>query len=213
MTSRDVATTAVIIVAAGRGERFGGPKHAATIDGHSLWERSAAAFASLDLSVTIVGDVPGGIPGGTRRRDSVASGLATLGDVEWVLIHDAARPLVSRALILSVLERLHVGDVDAVIPAMPVSDTVKKVSGDRIINTLDRASLVTVQTPQGFRRDVLVEAHRVDPHEDVTDDAGLVERLGGTVVTVPGEATNLKVTYPEDLERARAIAAVADRRG
>jgi 2-C-methyl-D-erythritol 4-phosphate cytidylyltransferase len=133
--------------------------------------------------------------------------------VEWVLIHDAARPLVSRTLILSVLERLHAGDVDAVIPAIPVSDTVKKVSGDRIISTLDRSSLVTVQTPQGFRRDVLVEAHRVDPHEDVTDDAGLVERLGGTVVTVPGETTNLKVTYPEDLERARALAAAADSRG
>jgi 2-C-methyl-D-erythritol 4-phosphate cytidylyltransferase len=82
-----------------------------------------------------------------------------------------------------------------------------------IIETLDRSMLVTVQTPQGFRREILVEAHQIDPDDDVTDDAGLVERLGGTVVTVPGESANLKVTYPEDLERARAIAGVADRHG
>jgi 2-C-methyl-D-erythritol 4-phosphate cytidylyltransferase len=193
---------AVIIVAAGRGDRFGGPKHEVALDGLPLWRHSFDVFASLGHDIVVVGDVPGGIPGGRRRRDSVAAGLDAIPDVGFVLVHDAARPLVTTELTSSVTARLRVGDVDAVIPVLPVTDTVKRVDAGLVVETVDRSDLVTVQTPQGFRVETLRAAHRIDPAEDVTDDAGLVERLGGTVATVPGDPRNIKVTYPQDLDRA-----------
>jgi 2-C-methyl-D-erythritol 4-phosphate cytidylyltransferase len=156
-------------------------------------------------NVVVVGDVPGGVPGGTRRRDSVAAGLAALDDVDWVFVHDAARPLATVRLVDSLLEAMASGHADGVIPVVPVVDTLKRVDQETVVETVDRSHLVAVQTPQLFSADVLRAAHLVDADEGVTDDAGLVERLGGTVKTVVGDPGNIKITHPSDLDLARAI--------
>ncbi len=169
-------------------------------------------FTAAGISnVVVVGDVPGGIPGGSRRRDSVERGLDALpADVDCVLIHDAARPLVSVDLIQRLLDRMADGDVDGVIPALPLVDTVKRVDGETVIATVDRSALVSVQTPQAFRLSSLRNAHIAD-EADATDDASMVERNGGTVVQVMGDAKNLKITVPDDLVVARAhLSSVAD---
>jgi 2-C-methyl-D-erythritol 4-phosphate cytidylyltransferase/2-C-methyl-D-erythritol 2,4-cyclodiphosphate synthase len=160
--------------------------------------------------VIVVGDVPGGVPGGDRRRDSVAAGLTALPtDAEWVLVHDAARPLATPHLVVRILQRLHVGDVDAVVPVVAVRDTIKRAEGPIVRETVPREGLVAVQTPQGFRLSALREAQAASD-EDASDDAVLIERAGGRVATVPGEPANLKVTYPADLDLAAALLGVID---
>jgi 2-C-methyl-D-erythritol 4-phosphate cytidylyltransferase/2-C-methyl-D-erythritol 2,4-cyclodiphosphate synthase len=155
--------------------------------------------------VVVVGDVPDGVPGGARRRDSVAAGLAALeSGADWVLVHDAARPLATEELTRRVIERLLRGDVDGVVPVVPVRDTIKRIDGDAVVETLERASLAVAQTPQGFRMAALQAAQR-SGDGDASDEALLIEREGGRVVTVPGDPTNLKVTYPGDLAVVEAL--------
>ena len=205
--------TAAVIVAAGSGTRFGRPKHSALLADIELWQRSVDAFVVAGTDqIVVVGDVPGGLTGGPRRRDSVAIGLAAVvPDTDWVLIHDAARPLITAVLIARVMERSLVGDVDGVIPAIPVTDTIKRVDGESVLETVDRSTLVSVQTPQAFRLSVLREAHSAD-QTDATDDAAMVERQGGTVVQVMGDPMNFKITVPEDLVLASAyLRAATDR--
>lgn len=195
-----------VVVAAGSGDRFGEPKHAITIKGVPMWELARAALVDGGVDdVVVVGDVPGGVRGGARRQDSVAAGLAALGDVAWVLVHDAARPLADRDLVRRVIGRLLEGDVDGVVPVVPVRDTIKRVRGSKVVETIDRSDLASVQTPQGFRGDVLRKAHRTVTDE-VTDDARMVELIGGIVATVAGSPANVKVTYPADLALAEALA-------
>ena len=194
--------TWAVIVAGGSGTRYGRPKHALDLNGRQLWERCRDTFESIDAinGVLVVGDVPGGIPGGARRRDSVAAGLASVPtDTDWVLVHDAARPLVSVELVHRVLDAAMTTDADGVVPANPVTDTIKRVDGSSVVGPIDRSDIVTVQTPQAFRLRVLLHAHTLDPDDAVTDDAGLVERAGGAVVTVPGDAANIKITFKGDL--------------
>lgn len=141
------------------------------------------------------------VAGGPTRSASVRAGLAALpDDATYVLVHDAARPAASPELFASVRDALIAG-AQAVIPGLPVVDTIKQVedrAGQRVVaRTLDRATLVAVQTPQGFRVDRLREAHAAGG--EATDDAGLVEALGVEVVVVPGEASNAKLTDPADL--------------
>ena len=147
------------------------------------------------------------VPGGTERGDSVRAGLAAVPDgADVVLVHDGARPLVTRAVVDRVLEAA-VRGVGAVA-AVPVADTLKRVDESRgITGTLDRGGLWCAQTPQGFPRRLLVDAYRRAGEEGVaaTDDAALVERYGGRVVVVEGDARNLKVTRPEDLRIAEAL--------
>lgn len=196
-----------IVVAAGRGRRFGGPKALADLEGRALWEWAQAALDEAGAAgVVVVGPVPGGVAGGQTRRDSVAAGLAAVPPaVEHVLVHDAARPLATAGLAERVWARLQTGDVDAVVPVMPIADTVKRVSAAGTVeSTLPRDGLFVVQTPQGFSATTLRRAHATVPDE-VTDDAALVEALGIAVATVPGEATNLKITFPEDLTVAEAL--------
>lgn len=195
-----------IVVAAGSGERFGRPKALVELAGIPLWQRARDALVAGGCSeVVVVGDVPGGVPGGSRRRDSVAAGLAQAPPgTTHVLVHDAARPLASPDLVAAVIDRLRVGDVAAVVPAIAVRDTIKRVDGDRVVGTVDRSDLVVVQTPQGFEIAALRAAHAVDD-ADASDDALLVERAGGEVAVVAGEAENLKITYPGDLAVARAL--------
>jgi 2-C-methyl-D-erythritol 4-phosphate cytidylyltransferase len=151
------------------------------------------------------------VAGGASRTASVRAALAAVpADLDIVLVHDAARPLAPPELVESVAAAVRSG-ADAVVPALPIADTVKRVDDrDVVLDTVDRAALRTVQTPQGFRRAVLAEAH-ADASAEATDDAGLVERLGMTVRTVPGDERAMKITRPGDLVVAEALLA-ADRR-
>ena len=137
------------------------------------------------------------VGGGSSRAASVRAGLdAVPDDAEVVVVHDAARPLAGTELFQAVVRALVPG-VDAAIPGLPVTETVKEVAGDRVVGTLDRSRLVAVQTPQAFRAVGLRAAHRSG--REATDDAALVEAAGGTVVVVPGDPRNIKLTEPSDL--------------
>lgn len=195
-----------VVVAAGSGTRFGTPKHNALLNGVPLWQAARDALLAGGVShVVVVGDVPHGIPGGARRQDSVANGLAAIPDsADMILIHDAARPNGSPNLVRSVLRRLEEGDVDGVVPGLNVTDTIKQVDGEAVQRTLDRAALIAVQTPQGFRAEALRSAH-ASVATEVTDDAQMVEHNGGRVVIVPGELANTKVTFQGDLETLEEV--------
>lgn len=149
------------------------------------------------------------VRGGADRGDSVRRALDRVPEeTEVVLIHDGARPLVTRAIVDRTLRALASGDeaveaaVDGVVAGIPLADTLKRVSDDGVISaTMDRAGLWRAQTPQAFPRGVIVDAYRRAAEDGVaaTDDAALVERYGGRVTMVLGDARNLKVTRPEDL--------------
>jgi 2-C-methyl-D-erythritol 4-phosphate cytidylyltransferase len=147
------------------------------------------------------------VPGGAERQDSVAAGLAALPPgVDLVLVHDAARALVPIDVVEAVVSALRDGAA-AVVPVLPVSDTVKRVGiAGEVVATVPREDLRSVQTPQGFRRDVLAEAHRTAAGS-LTDDASLVEAAGVTVQTVLGSPEAFKVTTPFDLLVAEAVLA------
>jgi 2-C-methyl-D-erythritol 4-phosphate cytidylyltransferase len=140
--------------------------------------------------------------GGVRRRDSVANGLSHLGAPEWIIIHDAARPFATREMVLRGLEAARANG--AAVAAVPMADTVKRVRGGVVVETLDRDEIFRVQTPQVFRRDVLERALAFS-QEDVSDEATLVERTGGTVAVFQGSPINLKLTTPADLRLAAAM--------
>ncbi|RSS81994.1 2-C-methyl-D-erythritol 4-phosphate cytidylyltransferase [Streptomyces sp. WAC06614] len=155
------------------------------------------------------------VPGGDTRQESVRAGLEALPeDVTDVLVHDAARPLVPVDTVDAVVEAVRAG-APAVVPALPLADTVKEVEPGRpgepepVVATPERARLRAVQTPQGFDRATLVRAHETVAvnGEGATDDAGMVEKLGVTVVVVPGHEEAFKVTRPLDLVLAEAVLA------
>jgi 2-C-methyl-D-erythritol 4-phosphate cytidylyltransferase len=204
-------SVAAVVVAAGRGTRFGGEKQFLFIDGDTVAARSVSRAREVSNLVVLV--VPEGysgtgegadvvVAGGDSRAASVRNGLAHCGDADIVIVHDAARPNASGDLFRAIVRTIKEG-ADAVVPGLPVADTVKRVTLDGtktvVAETLNREDLVAVQTPQGFRRDVLERAHATS--DVATDDAGLVEAIGGLVVVIPGEATNLKITHPSDLDR------------
>jgi len=140
------------------------------------------------------------VAGGDQRSDSVRRGLAAIPpDCDIVVVHDGARPLASPALFEAVIEAVLAG-ADGAIPGLPLTDTIKRVDEGRVVATIDRDELVAVQTPQAFRADILRDAHEGDPQ--ASDDAALVEDVGGLVVVVPGEPGNLKITSPGDLAQA-----------
>jgi 2-C-methyl-D-erythritol 4-phosphate cytidylyltransferase len=144
------------------------------------------------------------VVGGETRAESVRAGLAALPEAAAVIVvHDAARPLATGALFASVVAAVRSGGAQGAIPVLPVSDTLKQVVGTTVKQSVDREGLVTVQTPQAFVAETLREAHRNGG--EATDDAGLLEDLGVTVVTVEGEPRNLKLTHPEDLLLAEAM--------
>jgi 2-C-methyl-D-erythritol 4-phosphate cytidylyltransferase len=207
-----------VIAAAGSGERLGagGPKAFVELAGRPLLDWSLDAFSSAKSIAEVVVAVPPGqegsvaergvvaVAGGAHRSESVANALELCGG-EIVVVHDAARPLATPALIDAVVERL-ASDQDAagVIAAAPVTDTIKQ-TGDagEVERTLDRAGLWAVQTPQAFRADALREAlSDPDSIPDATDDAMLVERRGGRVLIHSAPPENLKVTSPLDLSLA-----------
>ena len=195
-----------LLLAAGRGTRFGRQKHDVKLGGVPIWQQSEGALLDGGVDrLVVVGDLDGAVPGGDRRRDSVAAGLRVISDdVGFVLIHDAARPLVTAKLVRAVIDRLLIGDVAGVVPVVPVRDTIKRVAGEFVVETVDRTDLVAVQTPQGFDLEVLRAAH-AGADGDATDDASMVEKIGGTIAIIDGDPANLKVTYPEDLAVAEAL--------
>jgi 2-C-methyl-D-erythritol 4-phosphate cytidylyltransferase len=215
--------TIAVIVAAGRGERLGAdrPKALVELAGRPLVQWSIDTLAGVDGVERIVLALPAGtlappgvtaVDGGAVRSDSVrralrAAGPGNPGDA--VIVHDAARPLVTRTLVERVLAALlEDQSADAAIAAVPVTDTIKRVEGaDVVAETLDRSELWAVQTPQVFRRAALERA--LDVPEEVlaqaTDDAWLVERAGGKVIVVRASEENLKVTAPLDLALAELL--------
>jgi 2-C-methyl-D-erythritol 4-phosphate cytidylyltransferase len=198
-----------IVVAAGSGSRYGGPKQLELLDGRRLVDlaveqpRHVADGVVLVVPPDGVDDawpaVDAVVPGGASRSDSVRAGLAAVpASAEVVLVHDAARPGAPRALFDDVLAAVRAG-ADATVPGLPVADTLRHVDGE----VVDRDRVVAVQTPQAFRAAVLRAAHEGAPQ--ATDDATLVERAGGRVVVVPGSPRAMKVTTREDLRVLEAL--------
>jgi 2-C-methyl-D-erythritol 4-phosphate cytidylyltransferase len=190
-----------IVVAAGAGRRFGKAKQFEALSGQRVLDWSIAAARSVCDQVVIVLPPdqmePGAQPGGDTRSASVRAGLAAVPDsAEIVIVHDAARPLAGPEVFARVLAAVRAG-ADAAVPVVPVADTIKRVQGNRVAATLDRQTLVAVQTPQAFRADALRRAHASQP--EASDDAALVEAGGGMVVTVAGDRRNFKLTDPDDL--------------
>ncbi len=204
-------SVAAVVVAAGQGQRFGGAKQFATLGAETVAAMSVRAARSVaDLVVLVVPEGYAGagegadlvVTGGSTRAASVRAGLGECADADVIVVHDAARPLASPALFERVVAALAHG-ADGAVPALEVTDTVKRVEREGeslvVVATLERSELVTVQTPQAFRREALVAAHA--GRNDATDDAALVEAAGGRVVAVTGEERNLKITGPEDVAR------------
>jgi 2-C-methyl-D-erythritol 4-phosphate cytidylyltransferase len=210
-----------VIAAAGSGERLGagGPKAFVELAGRPLLDWSLDAFREAGfIKEIVVATPPGeegavaergvlGVAGGQHRSGSVANALELAGE-EIVVVHDAARPLVTPKLINAVVDRLASDEeVAGVIAAAPVTDTIKQASGEGVVErTLDRTGLWAVQTPQAFRADALREAlSDPDSLPEATDDAMLVERRGGRVLIHEAPADNLKVTTPLDLRVAELL--------
>ncbi len=196
------------------------PKAFVHVAGATLLEHAVGRFARHSRVDTIVVVAPAAqldtaadlvdhqvVAGGATRRDSVAAGLrAAGGHTAFVLVHDVARPFVPAHVIDTVLDALHDG-ADAVVPVVGIHDTVRRLDATGALDGLvDRSTLAAIQTPQGFRRDVLERAHRDGAHLDVTDDAALVEALGLRVVAARGSDESFKITTPADLARAEAVA-------
>lgn len=209
-----------IVVAGGSGQRFGQMKQFAALDGRPVLAWSVAACRPSSNGVVLVlphgaehGDLHGAdvvVSGGPTRAASVRCGLAAVpAEADVIVVHDAARPLASPALFATVVEAVTEAKADGAVPGLPPSDTIKTVdAAGHVIATPDRTSLVAVQTPQAFRADILRRAHDdADATTHATDDAMVVEALGGVVQVVPGEPGNLKITAPEDLATAERLLA------
>lgn len=207
-------SVAAVVVAGGQGRRFGGPKQFAPLGEGSVSAQSVRRARSVAATVVLV--VPDGydgtgegadqvVRGGATRAASVRAGLAACPEVDVVVVHDAARPLASPELFRAVVAAVEAG-ADGAVPGLAITDTVKRVARDAtsvtVTGTVARDDLMTVQTPQAFRRVVLARAHA--GAADATDDAALVEAAGGRVVVVPGETGNVKITDPRDLALAAA---------
>jgi 2-C-methyl-D-erythritol 4-phosphate cytidylyltransferase len=222
--------TFAMIMAAGRGDRFGGDsrKQMTAVNGRPALGWSVMRFALHPAVAGIVLVVPPGdeemmgkalqdhgddrvdkiVSGGESRQESVRLGLQGLPEkTTHVLVHDAARPCLSEELLNRVIDALKV--YDAVVPAVPVSDTLIREEANQVDAVLDRVRISGVQTPQGFTKELLTRAHlraRARGFQS-SDDGSLVMALGETVKTVPGERINIKITYPEDAAVAEAILA------
>ena len=229
MTDADAApcSVGVVVVAAGSGTRLGAgaPKAFVLLRGRPLLGHAVDTVTLLPRLASLVVVAPPGctdpaepswagvdlppgavvVAGGASRTESVAAGLRALGEVDVVLVHDAARCLTPLAVFERVVEAVRAGAAGAV-PGVPLADTVKTVDADDVITgTPDRASLRAVQTPQGFAREVLVAAYRGTIQ--ATDDAALVELGGHHVVVVEGDPLAFKVTTRDDLEHAERVLA------
>ena len=220
---------AALIVAAGSGSRAGGiqPKQYRRIGGVPMIRRTVGAFQALStvsyIQVVIGAgqereaqnalgglDVAPSVPGGETRQDSVRRGLQALAAYapDYVLIHDAARPLVSATLIKSVIAGLMSG-AEAVLPALPLADSVRRLSSNGEWESVVREGLYRAQTPQGFKYDRISEAHKHFAGSGATDDIELAERAGMKVTIIAGEETNIKITTRDDFSSVERMMAGA----
>ena len=215
-----------IVAAAGLGTRLGrGSKALVRLNGRTTLARALELFLGLDeiTRIVVVGP-PSRLetaeqevaalrpakpvtvrPGGDSRQESVRAGLAALGECDYVLVHDAARPLATPALVRRVLAAAM--ESGAAFPAIAPRDAVKRVEGNRLVESLDRSRVVLAQTPQGFAYSVLARAHREAADAGLVgdDDAQLVSASGHVVTVVPGEQANIKLTTAEDLAVVEAL--------
>jgi 2-C-methyl-D-erythritol 4-phosphate cytidylyltransferase len=218
-----VAGTVAVVPAAGAGKRLGAgvPKAFFQLGGHTLVERAVVGMQESGVVDRVVVAVPpdrsdeaklilGGdvvvVAGGQHRVESVRLALAAVGEPDFVLVHDAARPLTPPALIVRVVERLRAG-CRAVVPALRVPDTIKAVDANGVVlGTPQRTGLRAVQTPQGFCTELLLRAYqRAGAGDEFTDDASMVEHVGGQVQVVDGDPLAFKITTGLDLLLAEAI--------
>ncbi|MGN6206511.1 2-C-methyl-D-erythritol 4-phosphate cytidylyltransferase [Humibacter sp.] len=216
---------AVIVVAAGSGTRLGAgmPKAFVSVGGRTLLEHAVHAVSGMRSDAQLIAVVPAGatdevrrllaalapeavvVAGGASRQASVEAGLAALHEaVEVVLVHDAARAFTPSGQFDAVVAAIDAAG-EGVVPGLPVSDTIKRTDADALVTgTVDRSELVAVQTPQGFPRDILLQAYRAAT-EEATDDAALVAAIGHPVRIVAGDPLAFKVTTPADLARAEQL--------
>jgi 2-C-methyl-D-erythritol 4-phosphate cytidylyltransferase/2-C-methyl-D-erythritol 2,4-cyclodiphosphate synthase len=218
---------AALVVAGGRGERAGGsvPKQYQRVSGEPMLRRTLEVLASDrrigGIQVVIGADhqdlfakasaglaLAPPVIGGAERKDSVRRGLEALSAAapRFVLIHDAARPLLPQDVTTRVIEALRAG-ADAAIPFVPVADTLRRREKDGRWTLVPRENLHRAQTPQGFRFEAILAAHRSHAHESVTDDMALAELEGLKIVAVAGDERNLKITTPEDFIMAERLLA------
>ncbi|HME15825.1 MAG TPA: 2-C-methyl-D-erythritol 4-phosphate cytidylyltransferase [Mycobacterium sp.] len=221
-------TTVAVVPAAGSGQRLaaGVPKAFFHLDGRTLVERAVSCLLESGVVDRVVVAVPADrtrqaklilgreatiVPGGANRGESVGRALAAVADAEqpsFVLVHDAARPLTPPGLVVRVVEALRAGH-SAVVPALPLSDTVKAVDANGVVlGTPERAGLRAVQTPQGFATELLLRAYQHAGEVtgvDFTDDASMVEHIGGQVQVVDGDPLAFKITTQWDILLAQAI--------
>jgi len=227
-----MTSVGIIVVAAGSGTRLGAnqPKAFVEVRGVPMLERAlgnvlgsvepaqvvvvapashlAAARSIAARAAGAAADSVSVVEGGATRQDSVANGLAALAEsVEVVLVHDAARALTPSVLFDRVVRAVRASG-SGIIPSLPVADTIKRVADDRVLETVDRSSLVHVQTPQGFPRAQLVAAY-ASARQEFTDDAALFAEAGHPVSVVEGEARAFKITTPWDLARAENVLGIS----
>jgi 2-C-methyl-D-erythritol 4-phosphate cytidylyltransferase/2-C-methyl-D-erythritol 2,4-cyclodiphosphate synthase len=221
-----MASIFALVLAAGRGARFGGalPKQYLPLGGATVLRHAVDAFVThgridgvmltirpedqgaYDTSMAGLDLLPP-VPGGAERQDSVRRGLEALSAYRpsRVLIHDGARPFPDTGLIDRVIDALDRGP--AAIPGLPLGDTIKRVDGEAIVDTVDRTGLWRVQTPQGFHYEAILEAHRAAAGRVLTDDAAVAEAAGIRPLIVTGSESNLKVTTEDDLVTAERLIA------
>ncbi|GAA4295943.1 2-C-methyl-D-erythritol 4-phosphate cytidylyltransferase [Mycobacterium paraffinicum] len=216
-------TVVAVVPAAGSGERLGAgiPKAFCEVGGRTLLDRAVEGLLESGVVDSVVVAVPAArvdearktlgeratvVPGGADRTTSVSLALAALaGEPDYVLVHDAARALTPPELIVRVVDALRAGH-NAVVPALPLHDTIKAVDANGVVlGTPERAGLRAVQTPQGFARDLLLRAYQRAGTADFTDDASLVEHVGGQVQVVDGDVLAFKITTQLDLLLAEAV--------
>jgi 2-C-methyl-D-erythritol 4-phosphate cytidylyltransferase len=227
---------AVILPAAGQSRRFGGGKRKkifADLNGRAVWLHAAGAFLQRpDVARVVLAIAPEDrdlferrhrpsvvlrnilvIEGGAERHETVARALEAIGpEVEFVAVHDAARPCVTQVVIDAVFAAAR--ESGAAVPGLPVTDTLRRFADGKPSQTVDRSDLYAMQTPQAFRRDWLVDAYarrRLDPSATITDDAQLIEAAGHLCQIVPGSPRNLKITTQDDLWLARTYLSMPDR--
>ena len=218
-----MSNVTAIIVAAGEGKRFGSSKPYAVLKGKRILDHSLETFdrhpGIFDMVLVLretgqkaffldrYAKLKTVVTGGERRQDSVLSGFQHIDPArtDIVLVHDAARPLVKAELIDRIIDATKAKG--AAIPVLPVSDTVKRIDGNRVLRTIDRQGLYCIQTPQGFSCEILGRAFEevLEDSRTYTDEAALVEKLGVDVFAVPGDPKNIKITVPGDLKIAEAF--------
>lgn len=219
-----MSSCVALIVASGRGLRFGGPrpKQYEDLCGRPVLRHSLERFArhpGIDAVRAVIHEDDGDayaqasrglallepVPGGATRQESVRRGLASLAadPPAQVLIHDGVRPLVSAGVVDRVLGALR--HAPGALPVLAVADTLKRADGGRVTATVDRAGLWRAQTPQGFHYRAILSAHRAAAGAALSDDAAVATAAGLEVITVPGDEDNLKVTEPVDLDRAKRL--------